>query len=391
MDRLIACLLIISFISGQIIKFPSQNQGLILIDIALLLLAILGFTKIRNLPSNIPIPYKLSVFFIFISFLSLFLTPLTLNSSEYLYSVFYTLRFAVTFFVSYLFFSNVIKLNRSFDNIFIYSGIIIAVIGIIQFLLLPDLGFLQNNLWDPHYFRSVSTFLDPNFLGAFLVLTLIFLFVKQYLFKSKFTKLLFLLIPYITLLLTFSRSSYLMFFISFTTISFIRKSKVIFLLTLVLFLGLLFGFWTYTQLISKPRNIDRQASASFRLNTWQQGLNIFQHAPILGVGFNSYRYAVREYNLADEGFLNARGSTSNDSSLLFILATTGIVGITTYLIFIGSLFKTSFVNSSKNEYALVLFASLSGLMIHSLFNNSLFYPFILVWIVLILSRINRLF
>ncbi len=334
MDRLTSNLLIIGFIAGQIIKFPSQNQGLILLDIALFLIAIINLPRIKDLTWSIPLVYRFSLIFIFISILSLLFTPLNLTNLEYLYSFFYILRFAVIFFVSFLIFSNTIKINRIFDNIFIYSGVIIAAIGIIQFIFLPDVGFLQINQWDPHYFRAVSTFLDPNFLGAFLVLTLIFLFIKQNLFKDKFLKYLLLLIPYVTLLLTFSRSSYLMFLLSFTVISLQKKSKLSFLLTLLCFVGLLIGFWSYTQLISKPRNIDRQASASFRLNTWQQGINIFQNSPILGVGFNSYRYAIKQYNLADEGFVNARGSTSNDSSLLFVLATTGIVGIITYLIFI---------------------------------------------------------
>ena len=160
--------------------------------------------------------------------------------------------------------------------------------------------------------------------------------------------------------------------------SFLKKSKILFFTTIFLLLGLVLGFQIYSQMIAQPRNIDREQSASSRLNTWQQGLFLFQKFPILGVGFNSYRYGLKEYNLGDEQFLESHGSSSNDSSLLFIASTTGILGLVAYLYFLRTLFKSSY-----GEKNFILIAGLVGLIVHSFFANSLFYPPILVWILLI--------
>ena len=125
--------------------------------------------------------------------------------------------------------------------------------------------------------------------------------------------------------------------------------------------------------MATPRGIDRIKSAEFRLNTWQQGWTLFQNHPLLGVGFNAYRYAIREYNLGDAEFLKSHGSNSNDSSLLFVASTTGAVGFIIYLFFMGTLLK---------EGHIVLKASIVGLLVQSTFSNSLFFPPILLWLIL---------
>lgn len=174
-----------------------------------------------------------------------------------------------------------------------------------------------------------------------------------------------------------------MFFVSGISFSLLKKSKKIFAATIILFVVLMLGFQLYTQLIAKPKGIDRKQSASYRIDTWQDGLSIFQKSPFLGVGFNTYKYALREYKLADEQFLESRGSSTNDSSLLYVLATTGIIGFSIYILFLISILKISI----KNNYLVV--AALSGLIIHSFFANSLFFPFILIWILLKASDIKN--
>ncbi len=166
-----------------------------------------------------------------------------------------------------------------------------------------------------------------------------------------------------------------MFLTSGLTLSVFEKSKKIAFKTVLLFLILLLGFQIYTQLVSKPRHIDREQSASFRLSTWQQGWQLFSSHPILGVGFNAYRYGLREYGLADAKFLQNHGSSGNDSSLLFVAATTGIIGLISYLFFLFSL-----IWKSKNY---LLISAITGLLIHSFFANSLFFPSILLWVSLL--------
>ena len=130
--------------------------------------------------------------------------------------------------------------------------------------------------------------------------------------------------------------------------------------------------------------IDRTASAQARLDTWQQGWQLFSSHPILGVGFNTYRYAIKEYNLGSQQFLQARGATTNDSSLLYVASTTGVIGLipylTTFFLLIISAYKAYL---SKSAWGEIFLAGLGGLFLHSFFANSLFYPWILVWIVIV--------
>lgn len=368
---------IISIVAGELIKFPFFGiQGPVLLDLTITLLCLFGFFQIKFKFKKPDLVAKLGALFIGICILSLVLTPLHLNMKEYLTSFSYTLRFSLYLLIYYLIQSGAFNsFKKNILKVLLISGITFSVLGLLQFLIFPNLIFLQTFGWDPHYFRTVSTFLDPNFAGAYFVLTLLLIMSLRGVLTTR-QSILFLIIIYVSLLSTFSRSSYLMFLVSGITLSFLERSKKKFTAVIILFIILMAGFQLYTQLVAKPKGIDREQSASYRMSTWQNGLTIFQKAPFLGIGFNAYKYAVAEYHLADEQFINSRGSSTNDSSLLYVLATTGIIGFFIYIVFLFSLLKKGL----KNNHLLT--AGLIGLIFHSFFANSLFYPFILLWILL---------
>ncbi len=326
--------------------------------------------------------------FIVVAILSLLFTPLKLNPFQYLFSLSYIARFIL--FISLALLISQKKLPNFNQNlVLIASGSILSILGIFQLIFIPNLSFLAEQGWDPHYFRTVSTFLDPNFLGAYLILTLILL-VQSSKFISKKIKIVLFIVVYLALITTFSRSSFVLFITSFLTLAFFKKSLPILFLTILLVFGFGLSYFSYSKLVTKPRNISRTNSAQFRLNSWQQGFQEFLKSPILGVGFNSYRFALDEYHLAPQNQLQAKGSSSNDSSLLFVLATTGVIGLIFYLFFLFTLFKTAFskIDTNKN-ISIALIAGLTGLLVNSFFINSLFYPFILIWIVLTLSQLLK--
>lgn len=369
-------ILLLSITLGQLVRIPiGTHGGITLLDSSVIFLTILGLIKVKLRLKNPPIFLKVFFGFLSICLVSLFFTPLHLTNAQYISSLFYTVRLAFYTLLFWLIISKVFgNLQDIIVSLLFYSGLGIATLGLLQFLLIPNLDFMSQYGWDPHYFRTVSTFFDPNFAGAYLTLTLILGYQK--LRNTNKWHILFLLVIFLALLTTFSRSSYLMFLVSGLSFSLLKKSKRLLILTFTLFIIFLLGFYFYTLFIAQPRNIDRGQSASFRISTWQQGLDIFQHSPILGVGYNSYRYAVSEYNLADNQFIQSHGASSNDSSLLSILATTGIAGFIIYILFLITLLKTSLKNN------LILIAAILGLLVHSVFANSLFYPFILIWIFL---------
>lgn len=379
MEVLISLILTLAIIAGQLIKVPQINGGgVTLIDLTVLIITFIGLTKLKFKLKKPPLFITGALVFTIVAIFSLALTPLKLQPSQFLISFFYTVRFTAYALLGWVIYSGAFpKVQKNIPQILIFSGIGLAILGLLQLIFLPDLGFLAKNGWDPHYYRTASTFLDPNFLGGFLVLTLILISSQSY--KPRILFILFGLV-YIALLTTFSRGSYLAFLVSFLSLAFLKKSFKFGLITTVLFLGLLLGFNIYQISVAGPRGIDRAQSAELRLNTWQQGGALFQQHPILGVGFNAYRYALDQYGLANEEFLSSRGSSTNDSSLLFILATTGILGLFSFLFFLISMM-------TGNKFNFPIVAGISGLIAQSFFANTLFYPFNLAWIILISSAI----
>src|SRR3989344_195674 len=259
--------IILAIICGQLIRIPIGDGGITILDSTIIILCFLGLLKIKFLLKKPPQFIFASFFFISISILSLALSPLHLSFGEYFISFSYITRFSLYILFAWLIFSDAFpKIKSEISNLLIYSAIAIASIGLMQLVFLPDLNFLTKFGCDPHFFRTVSTFLDPNFTGAYLVLTLLLLYCHSRGSGNPY-KYLFFVLTYLALLTTFSRSSYLMFLVSGLSLSFLEKSKMLFIKIIVLFLILLLVFQLYTQIISKPRNIDRVQSASLRINT----------------------------------------------------------------------------------------------------------------------------
>ncbi len=376
--KFITILLVLSIIAGQLIKIPfGTHGGITLLDIAIALILILGVTKLKAL-KKFPIWVISAWIFSTLAILSLIFTPIHLTRSEFITSLAYILRFLGIIFVG------LVVPKEAIIKILLISGAGLSILGIMQLLIFPDLGFLTRYGWDPHFYRTVSTFLDPNFLGAYLSLTLILLSQKK--ITKKWNLILFIIV-YLSLLTTFSRGAFLGFAAGFLTLAILKRSINFFLLTVFLASILTLGFVFYQKVIAQPRNIDRTQSAQFRVNSWQEGLALIQKHPILGVGFNTYRFALREYHLRPNEFIQDRGASSNDSSLIYVASTTGLLGFLSYLVFLFSIIWVGWQNYlSKNPFGAILLSGLSVIFIQSFFSNTLFYPFLLMWIVLVLSQ-----
>lgn len=377
--------LVLAISIGQLIKIPVGEGGITLLDILIGCLAIINFaswiiTKPRpNFGKNFI--NLASLGFILVAVISLIFSPIQLTNSERLIAASYIIRLGAFF--SLLWFPNKLLSNLAIEKILIFSGIIIATLGLLQLAAFPDLQFLAFNNFDPHYLRTVSSLLDPNFTGAFLSLTAIILWPKLFAKKILPADLLIFGLIYITLLTTFSRGGYLAFGTGLLTVSILQKSPKQVILSVILTGILLFSFKEYNSIVAVPRKIDRGQSAAARLDTWQQGFDIFQKYPVLGVGFNAYRYALRDLKLADEQFLSKRGASTNDSSLLYVASTTGVIGLGFYLAFLLGIFKLGWRLKISHTRGVILIGGLAALLAQSFFANTLFYPFLLIWLILI--------
>jgi O-antigen ligase len=299
--------------------------------------------------------------------LSLFIRFEQLTGSQMLVSASYLVRF-----VSYLFAGitvyNMVK-NRliSSDEIlkaFIYSGLMLAVLGFIQLAVFPDFEQLDPSLgWDPHKNRLASTFFDPNFAGMYLVIVLIF-HINRAGKTNKFLWAFYAAILFLSILLTFSRSAW-------AALAVVVMIYGIFRYRILLLASLLVAFSAYYFVPRVQTRIsgttDPADSAQFRFISWKNAYEIASDNLLTGVGFNSYRYVQLEYGFLTPDSEESHSGSGSDSSLLLIIATTGIIGL--------GVFLSSFI--FINSWDLTKLALFVSLFLESQFINSLFYPQIL--------------
>jgi hypothetical protein len=251
----------------------------------------------------------------------------------------------------------------------------VAIFGIGQYIFLPDVTFLARLDWDDHWYRLVSTFLDPGFTGGIMVLG----FVFSYLFLEKNEKFVTLGTFYAGMLLTYSRASYLMFLVSMGGISWMIKRPIVLILSIVLLFGSIQFLPRYT---GESTRLGREYSIRSRINNWKQSIDVWKTSPVWGVGFNSYRYSLLEMGILDKRGVEKSHGGGADSSIFLVLATTGLVGLIA--------FSNLWFQILRHSKANILFLSFFfGIFVHSFFNNTLFYPFVMEIMFLVLGATEK--
>lgn len=350
---------------------------LVFLIIAWLLFHLASRQKISWPPLTVPI-----LAFVIIGGISLLNASRFFAEEEILIGFLYLLRwitYAGLYFVVY----ELVKVNEEIIKYLLFGlislGVAIGVLGLFQYFLYPDLRNLVYLGWDPHYYRLFSTFFDPGFTGAILVLTLILITLTFFEYPRWWLAAGFFL-TFLSLFLTFSRSSYLAFLMGMGTVGVMKKSGK-FLLTLFLIFFLALTFLPKGQERIATR-FTRQETSYARLNNWQESLLIIKDHPLLGVGFNTYRYAQRDYGFSQK--TESHAGAGADSSLLFVAATTGFFGLLVYLWLWGEIVKGSQM-SERSIVSLAVLSSTIALFAHSWFSNSLFYPWIMEWMWIIIG------
>ncbi|MDH5533858.1 MAG: hypothetical protein OEX81_05555 [Candidatus Pacebacteria bacterium] len=278
--------------------------------------------------------------------------------------VFYTLRFVCYGLLFY--FVSKFKLIK---NIFLkwgfyLTGFYILLTGLFQYVFLPDMRFLSILGWDDHYFRLIGTQFDPNFIG--IILVLLFINFSQLKIKNRLLiKNFFLFVILIGLALTFSRSSYLSFTVALLLLAKLNPKKYlsgIMLLILIIF-------------APKPGgegvNLIRTASISARVETSQKtvtSLKPYQY--IVGRGLfnqNKSSYLNKDYFRSDHALLE-------DNFILLIFNSTGIVGLALVSFLLG---KHLLQLYKKDQVGVI---SILAVLTHAMFNNSVFQPFVFIYL-----------
>ena len=384
---------------GEIGRFslPGMDQEILFLDLFILLS--FPFYILRGLVKNHPLHLgKLFIpllLFICIALFSLLLSLYRYEAKEVVVASFYLLRFIVYAFLSIIALNEKIKPYKLFLFLLIIA-LALSALGFFQFVFFPDFSSMETFGWDPHIGRLLSTWFDPNFMGGFLSFALLLLL--NILFDKKLRKteriffILSAIILFVALVLTFSRSAYVMFIVGiFLTGLRAPKMLLVFLsLSLLFYLfiprmqervndlaGSMFAFATN----SYDYGLDE--TAKLRVASWEESLSLFSAHPLLGIGYDTMLY--EKLNRGDITDPTIHSGSGADSSLLTILVTTGIIGFLSFVWIMFTLFvipyKTFRQKTSPpfvKNFALGFIIALIALLVHSFFVNSLLLPFFLV-------------
>lgn len=370
MEQIILFLFLVLFPFGQIIRIGILQP----LDI------VAGLGVFWAIYKKYPEPPVFKYFknFLFIAFASWFLSLFIFRRVEVLIGFLYFVRLSAYFYFL-IFVINYLRNTKREESLILNSllsiSAISAIFGWIQYFALTSLKAFTVWGWDDHYLRLAGSFLDPTYLGLIIVFGLIIAVNKlvQEVELKNFALSIFLLV---SLAFTYSRASYLAFFVGLVVLGIYQKRIRQFLFWIV---GLVLMIVFLPTSANRVLEITRSFSVLGRVGSYVEAVSIFKTSPIFGVGYDNLCLAKANFN----GFVNfsSHSCSGTDSSLLFVLATTGVVG---FMIFIHFIYKI-IISLKQSPDLSVIAASSAALSVHSLFSNSLFYPWVMGWMIILLA------
>jgi hypothetical protein len=209
--------------------------------------------------------------------------------------------------------------------------LIFAAFGIVQSIFLPNFAFILYPEsrpfldFDPQGHRLVSTILEPNVAGMILVVGLL-VHLACLAFGEKVAHWKMLLL-FVALVLTISRSAVIALLVGATVIVLVRGfTKRILRITAAVVTIILLAL---PQLIAVARLYNRfdlssGSSAAARYQAWLRAIDFFVQFPVMGIGFNTFAPMVNRLTLAEAAGV---GRASSEGGLLFVATLTGVVGL----------------------------------------------------------------
>jgi len=264
--------------------------------------------------------------------------------------------------VSFLIFQKYLKTKDVVQGLILFVGLVLYF-GLMQYLFVPDTRLLFFLGWDDHYFRLISSFLDPGFTGLLLALGLVFGLGK---YSTKFLPAGLVLLSGI--LLTYSRASYLALGVGLLLLAWKKERKLAVIL--------LFVFMSAIPFLPRPGGegvkLERTSTITARSTSFQDTFSNFSLSDwILGKGsFTSSNAPVSPYTQLPS---NAQFP---DSWLASFISLGGVLALGLWVGVLSVWFKNNWKTEPYFVTAMVM------ILVHGLFNASLFYPFVMLFMVL---------
>ncbi len=340
--------LILSLGFGQLLRFNFYGLPLYLHDILVICLLLLqgqalkvGILNLRGLALT---GTKLFLFGLALGWINALLHyPVT----QLLIPSLYTLRLLSYLALYFVIKQNEIKIPKSY---FLLSALVCCFIGLLQYFLLPDMRVFQYLGWDDHLNRLTLPHFDPTFTAVMLSLALLITPLSRWYVS---------LLLSLAILLTYSRSVWLSLGITLATI--IKPKKYLLLLVPVL----LFSIYLLPKGFGEGTNLLRTFSITSRFESDISYIKKYKWDLLIGRGINTLILDTPSGKYDNH-------ATGPNNSYLYLLATTGLLGLAGWGMFMHSLYL-----KSSHKPMLIFF------FIASLFNNVMFYPFALLWVLLV--------
>lgn len=320
--------LILSLGFGQLLRFEFLGLPVYFHDFLVVIIILLNIRRLLFVNWNLGI----KIFLIGLSLGWLF-ALLHYPLAQLLVSSLYTLRL-----LAYLALYFVVKQSKFLipTSYFLISGGITLCIGLLQYFLLPDMRVFQYLGWDDHLSRLTLPHFDPTFTAVMLGLA--FLSSSRYLLPTIYY------LP--AILLTYSRSVWLSLVFTFGYVMYKNKKFNLLIIGICL---LVISISFLPKRFGEGTNLLRTYSIESRISN---DLSIIQDQNwdlITGIGMHK----------------------GPNNSYLYLLLGSGILGLVGCGMFMFSLYQKSFYKPM-----LIFFFTAS------LFNNVMFYPFALLWVLL---------
>jgi len=346
------------------------------------------------------------------------------NMKQIVYGALYPARAIATLAVAIVI-TNVFKkyeiTGEKICKYFINNYLVVGVIGILQLIFYPEaydfydlfynIGVYFTNP-DPHTGRLLSTYFDPNFLAACMIIPTIL--ALDLFSKTNKRKYLLEVIFFITIIvLTVSRSGVAgvclaLFIYAICTIK--KENKKIkiggiqkrafgvMIATAVVFV--LLTAFTNVRVFKRIIGSLEDESTYARVSDWSKGLKIMDKTdepteesndpvikndeinPLFGIGYNMIGFTEQN---ADKG---AATSFGNDSSLLLIYISSGIIGVIYFAYLVLSRLIKGYKERNKYMFNTAMITIILTSLVVCNFNNLLFYT---LWIfpIFVLLNINK--
>lgn len=250
---------------------------------------------------------------------------------------------------------------------YLTASSVMAILGLIQLVLMPDVRFLYLFGWDDHYYRLISTLFDPAFTGLILLMGLLFSLELK-----GFRKIIYLpqLLLIAAILFTYSRTTYLAgagsliyYWLSQPN----RKSYNSQIVKKVGAVFLIIVFSSATLQFSKGgegTNLLRTSTVYARIENIKNHLHQLD-TPTLLIGRGWFTFPIQKSGISDH-------SRVPDNSIVLFINNLGVPGS---ILFIFSIFKLVWKKIRSHPE---LMSVIIAVIIHSQFNNAVFQPF--VWL-----------